>query len=124
MKKKLKRWQEKFWWYLLRKFTANRSTSICGNRHVKVSMLGCMEITITFRDTRDPDGYSREDLLEMLRLIRKHEMIQNWRTPDREKCYLCDGTPVWKKSEIGSICVWQNCCTNCGAILDSSVIDE
>lgn len=43
-----------------------------------------MEITLHHRDTRKPDGYSREELLLMLWVLREHERIQGWRVPEPE----------------------------------------
>ena len=54
----------------------------CANRHVLVNRFGPIEVTTTFRDTRKPDGYSREELVEMLQLIRRHEALQKWRAPE------------------------------------------
>lgn len=54
----------------------------CANRWTRKMMIGPIELTITHRDTRDPDGYSREELVVMLETIRKHEAIMGWKVPE------------------------------------------
>lgn len=54
----------------------------CANRVWHVVRRGPIEVTLTFRDTRQPDGYERTELLEMLRTVREHEAVQGWRVPE------------------------------------------
>lgn len=74
---------------LLRAFSAiwpdgdpGGSSGSCANRRYRQFMSGPFEVTITYRDTREPDGYSREELLEMLETVRKHEASQGWKVPE------------------------------------------
>lgn len=53
----------------------------CANRKWTRYMFGPIEVTITYRDTRWPDGHSREELCEMLRTVRKHEQM-GWKCPE------------------------------------------
>jgi hypothetical protein len=34
------------------------------------------------RDTSQPDGYSREELVKMLQIIREQEKIMGWKVPE------------------------------------------
>ena len=54
----------------------------CANRVWHVVRRGPIEATLTFRDTRRDDGYSREELVSMLNTIRKQERIMGWRVPE------------------------------------------
>lgn len=54
----------------------------CANRRWRRGMAGPIEITVTYRDTRQPDGHSREELVEMLATIRKCEAEMGWRVPE------------------------------------------
>ena len=81
----------------------------CANRHTRVCRFGPLEraepagsagcvasweglgtlpgfpsqmMTIVVRDTREPDGYSREELMEMLKTIREQEDLQGWKVPE------------------------------------------
>jgi len=58
------------------------SAGACANRQWIKRMLGPVEVTITMRHTDAPDGYSREELLEMLQRVREHEVSQGWRVSD------------------------------------------
>lgn len=55
----------------------------CANRRWRRFMAGPIEATISYRDTRMADGYSREELFEMLETVRREETAQGWRVPDR-----------------------------------------
>lgn len=56
--------------------------TICANRFESTSLSSSgHEIKVTFRRTWEPDGYSREELYEMLCLVRKHQRIQE-QTPE------------------------------------------
>lgn len=54
----------------------------CANRKWQIRRFGPIEATLTMRDTSKPDAYSREELLEMLATVRKHEAIQGWKVPE------------------------------------------
>jgi hypothetical protein len=54
----------------------------CANRFWRRLVHDDTEITLTFRRLYQPDGYSREELLEMLRTVREHEAIQGWKVPE------------------------------------------
>jgi hypothetical protein len=58
------------------------STGICGNRRWVTFMRGPLEYTTVCRDTRDPDAYSREELVEMLSVVRQHEAAMGWKVPE------------------------------------------
>jgi hypothetical protein len=81
----MSRWKK----LLLRAFAAvwpgddNRdSVGACANRRWRRFMSGPVEVTITYRDTRRPDGYSREELVEMLKTIREQEKMMGWKVPE------------------------------------------
>ena len=63
------------------------STGSCANRTWTVGTVGPIELTCTARDTRKPDGYSREVLTEMLWTVRKYEGAMGWKAPEPD-----DGT--------------------------------
>lgn len=84
-------WKDRFWWWafsktLLGLFAHGHRV---GNRYVRERMLRTTVATITFRDTTQPDAYTREELYAMLRLLRHHEEIQNWRVPEPIRCAYC-----------------------------------
>jgi hypothetical protein len=63
---------------------AGRSSyGACANRYTYVCKFGPLEMTIVVRDTREPDGYSREELVEMLQTIREQEELQGWKVPEK-----------------------------------------
>lgn len=78
------------WYWLFRKALRGSQQALrqgsngwCANRAwTKLDINGKIEITVTWRDLRKPDAYSREELVKMLREVRKHEAIQHWKTPD------------------------------------------
>jgi hypothetical protein len=57
----------------------------CANRFEQTVTLKDREITLIVKDTTQPDGYGREELYEMLELIRKHERIQGWKVPESQE---------------------------------------
>lgn len=71
-------------WKLMALLWPGRQASVgrCANRVWHVVRRGPIEAKLTFRDTRLADGYSREELLEMLETVRKHETLQGWRCPE------------------------------------------
>lgn len=78
-------------WYRLFLFSFQRAQSVlgggefgtCANRVWTTLDIGNkLEITVVWRDKRQEDGYSRTELLKMLREVRKHEAIQNWKVPE------------------------------------------
>lgn len=59
------------------------STYSCANRRTWKARLGtAAEVTVTVRHLGGPDGYSREELVEMLWLVRKHEAVMDWKVPE------------------------------------------
>ena len=58
------------------------STGTCANRKWWKRMVGPFEVTITMRHICALDGYSREELFEMLGTVRKHEALQGWCVPE------------------------------------------
>lgn len=58
------------------------SVGRCANRVWHTVRRGPIEATLTFRDTRQEDGYSREELVAMLETVRRHEALQGWHVPD------------------------------------------
>lgn len=81
-----------FWlrvvWFAMRRIRAAMGTcrahqsGRCANRKWRKAYLGHVEVTITQRDLWKPDGYSREELLNMLWTVREHEAQQGWRVPE------------------------------------------
>jgi hypothetical protein len=78
----LRRWL----WYKLLRFALRRagptSTFSCANRYETTHAFGPLEVRVVTRDTREPDGYCREELLQMLRLVRSEEARQGWKVPE------------------------------------------
>lgn len=84
-------WQRlKFAWQVSRIIPTR--WSMVGNRTIEVGMVGTLEVTTIVRETSQPDGYSREELLSMLRLIRTHEEFQHWKVPEPHRCVYCSHT--------------------------------
>lgn len=81
---RIERIKSRFWWWWLRQVPITKSKGSVGNRFIEVTMIGPLEVTITCRDTRREDGYSREELYSMLRLIRKEEVRHEWKVPEPE----------------------------------------
>lgn len=71
-------------WKLISLLWPGKSASrgSCANRVWHVVQRGPIEATLTFRDTRQEDGYSREELVVMLRTVRVHEAKQGWKVPE------------------------------------------
>lgn len=63
--------------------------SLVGNRIISRGMIDQFELTVTSRDTTKPDAYSREELLQMLEIVRHNEDIQGWKCPEPYKCTYC-----------------------------------
>lgn len=78
----------KFVLWSLRLINFKQVTSV-GNRMIYVGWSGKSEVTITLRNTREPDGYARTELLEMLKLIRVEEERQHWKVPEPVACIYC-----------------------------------
>lgn len=74
----------RFWWWVLWRVPARQIHSV-GNRFERRMMLGKFEVTITYRNTHEPDGYSREELYGMLRTIRREEKRHEWKVPEPEE---------------------------------------
>jgi hypothetical protein len=60
------------------------AVGVCANRRWVRGMADRTEVTVTYRDTTQPDGYSREELVGMLKTIRKHEREMDWKVPDTQ----------------------------------------
>lgn len=52
------------------------STSSCANRWTRRAQCGAYEVELRIRDTSKPDGYSREEIVEMKRELREHAIRQ------------------------------------------------
>jgi hypothetical protein len=59
-----------------------RTRGGCANRWTTVFDHGPVQVTVVLRDTREPDGRSREELVEMLAEIRRSERETGWRVPE------------------------------------------
>jgi hypothetical protein len=72
----------KWFWYRVIVFALRRagrcSRGMCANRYTWVCLFGPLEMTVVVRDTRAADGYSREELVEMLATVREYERLQGW----------------------------------------------
>ena len=84
MKPKSWSWRAWFWYRVIVFATrrAGRSSGACANRYMYTCWFGPLEMSITIRDTKEPDGYSREELVEMLAIIRAQETQQEWKVPE------------------------------------------
>lgn len=51
---------------------------VCANRFEIKGYSKTWEVVCRFRDTTQPDGYERTELLEMLRTVRQFQRQQNW----------------------------------------------
>lgn len=74
-----------FWYRALRfvlRHAGAASTLACANRYESTRSFGPLEVRVVTRDTREPDGYSREELVMMLQLVRSEERRQGWRVPE------------------------------------------
>lgn len=67
---------------LLRNSLRSGDSGSCANRTWSTVTVAGFEITLTMRNLGDVDGYSREELAEMLRTVRLHERLQGWKVPD------------------------------------------
>lgn len=54
----------------------------CANRTTFTLADESVEYTLTVRDKREPDNYSREEIYAMLRTVRSAERIQQWHCPE------------------------------------------
>ena len=54
----------------------------CANRHYQKFTVGNLKIDLTITNLKEKDGYSREELYEMLALVRKEEKKQGWKVPE------------------------------------------
>jgi hypothetical protein len=60
----------------------SRAVGSCANRRWSTWVVGRIEVTTTYRDTSEPDGHSREELVEMLATVRRAEAETGWRVPE------------------------------------------
>ena len=80
----MKPWKARLYYRLIN-YLARRAlqgTGAVGSRFYRHGLLGRLEVSICFRDTRLPDAYSREELYRMLKVIRKNEAAQGWTCPE------------------------------------------
>jgi hypothetical protein len=82
----MRKWWCWFWFRVLM-LSANRCArtrvhSRSANRYITVALLDYLEVTLTVRDTREPDAYAPDELIEMLKKVREHERRQGWRVPE------------------------------------------
>jgi hypothetical protein len=81
-------WSFREWfWYRVIVFATRGSVprlfGACANRILYTCWFGPLEMSIVIRNTREPDGYSREELVAMLDLVRKYEKKQGWTVPEK-----------------------------------------
>ncbi len=57
-------------------------TSSCSGRFTRVHDGENWEVTLIFRNKKEPDFYSREELLVLLRALRANETVQQWQIPE------------------------------------------
>jgi hypothetical protein len=58
------------------------SSGACANRWGRRVMFGLHEVTLTVRDPTQDDGYSREELMRFLKIVRESEQEQGWKVPE------------------------------------------
>lgn len=83
MKRRLiAKWRFKliFWLWPRRKGSA----CFCANRSRWTYHAPNADISLEVRDRTKPDGYAREELYSMLKLIREEEKRQGWTVPEPE----------------------------------------
>lgn len=69
--------------WILKRSTGSCSVSYCANRVTKRwETPAGHEVTLILRDTRQPDGFSRTELYQMLKTLRDHERAQGWKCPE------------------------------------------
>jgi hypothetical protein len=75
----------------LGKSSQSASQKSCGNRHEESLNFdqrdGRFQVSVTFVDLNEPDLYSREELLNMLILIRSHGINMKWKVPKPTKSW-------------------------------------
>lgn len=81
--------RQRLWYWLLVDRLPFIGGSRVANRFIRTGFLGVLEFTVTIRDPRQEDGYSREELLNLLKLIRVQEEKQNWKVPEPVPCEHC-----------------------------------
>jgi len=58
------------------------SVGSCANRRWSKKTVGSIEFIFIRRYKGMADGYSREELVEMLETVRKHEHLMGWKVPE------------------------------------------
>jgi hypothetical protein len=90
---KAKLWSHWQWfWFKALLFTFRRlqkcvgaaTWHTCANRCTVTCNVRGLVLALQVKNTRGRDGYSREELIEMLQLIRKHERQLGWKVPEPE----------------------------------------
>lgn len=79
----MERWN-RLWWPVFN-FTQRKmrgGLKLCANRVTRTFVIGKLEVDIVFRDTSRPDAYSREEVYEMLRKVRRDELQTGWTCPE------------------------------------------
>ena len=56
--------------------------SWCSARYIQKFSSNHYEVTITFLDKSKENHYSREELVEIMNLVRTEEKYQNWKVPE------------------------------------------
>lgn len=79
MRKRMLRHVINFFW---RQSSRVGGTMWCANRQVRTVMLGSTEVTVTLRDTKEPDAYSREEIYRMFQTVRENEQRMGWKVPE------------------------------------------
>ena len=94
-----RRWLLNIFQLLWLKGDDHASVGACANRRWRRFMAGPIEVTILYRDTRLDDGYSREELLEMLQTVRKHEARLGWKVPEPKGVFQSNGSGSLRRTD-------------------------
>ena len=77
------------WWMIFKLWPRRTGWGTCANRTEMTTMVDGVEHKLVLRDTRQPDGYERTELLQMLRTVRRHEHLQGWKVPEPDAAEIC-----------------------------------
>lgn len=82
----IRRWLVMWWyrqiWRAMLRASPPVSRSRCANRFTMAGYFGDVEVIVTARDTRLPDGCSREEVMAMLAEVRRAERRMGWKCPE------------------------------------------
>jgi hypothetical protein len=67
-----------------------KAFSSVGNRTIYKGQDKGLHITVILTEVNKPGGYSREELLNLLQLIRNEEERHGWKTPEPVRCVTCN----------------------------------